>query len=230
MMDSKRNGGRMNGIAVKSSPSLESSEPSQWLVVARVISTVVHPIALPLITLGALTAYTPGGSLAAALGWMAVGLVVAALPIMALVGAQVARGHWTDIDVSMRRQRYLLYPFSVACLFAAAVVLALLRAPGIAVKATLAVVTANMVNGLINLRYKVSAHATTAALCAVLLWRGLPTPDSTFWGGGFSVAALLVGWSRVKLGRHTTRQVILGWVVGVVTATAALLVPWSLAF
>lgn len=211
----------MSGVALKS--------PRQHLV-ARIISAVVHPILLPLLTLGVLTAFAPGGTLDSSLMWVGVGLVVSALPIAALVLFQVARGRWSNFDVSIREDRYLLYPFGVASMLAAAVVLALLRAPRIAVQATLAAVTSNIVNGLINLRYKVSAHATTAALCAVLLWRGLPSPDSTFWGGSISVAALLVGWSRVALGRHTRGQVVLGWAVGVATGAAALLVPWALAF
>lgn len=210
----------MTGVALKS--------PRQH-VVARIVSAVVHPILLPLLTLGVLTALAPDGTIDSALTWVSIGLVVSALPIVALVLVQVMRGRWSDTDVSVREHRYVLYPVGVACLLAAAVVLVLLRAPRIAVQATLAAVTANAINGLINLRYKVSAHATTAALCAVLLWRGLPTPDSTFWGGSVSVAALLVGWSRVALGRHTRGQVVLGWAVGVATGAAALLVPWSLA-
>jgi membrane-associated phospholipid phosphatase len=34
------------------------------------------------------------------------------------------------------------------------------------------------------------------------------------------VAAALVGWSRIELGRHTTGQVVLGWAVGVAGALA----------
>lgn len=210
----------MTGIALKS--------PRHHLV-ARIVSAVVHPILLPLLTLGVLTAFAPRGTIDSSLMWVGVGLVVSALPVAVLVLIQVARGRWSNLDVSVRQERYLLYPFGVASMLAAAVVLALLRAPRIAVQATLAAVASNVINGLINLRYKVSAHATTAALCAVLLWRGLPSPDSTFWGGSVSVAALLVGWSRVALGRHTRGQVLLGWAVGVATGAAALLVPWSLA-
>ena len=204
-------------------------KPPRNHVVARMVSLIVHPILLPLLTLGVLTNLAPGGSLTSAVRWAGIGLVVSAAPIAVLVLVQVARGRWTDTDVSVRRQRYLLYPFGIACLLACAIVLAAMRAPRIAVQATLAAVAANILNGLINLRYKVSAHATTAALCAVLLWRGLPSPDSTFWGGAVSVAALLVAWSRVALGRHTTGQVVLGWAVGVATGIAAVLVPWSLA-
>lgn len=204
-------------------------KPSPQHVLARIISAVIHPIVLPLVTLGVLSTLAPGGSLMTAVRLVVVGLLVSATPIAALVLIQVSRGKWTDADVSVRRQRYLLYPFGIACMLASAVVFAVMRAPWIAVQATLGAVAANVVNGLINLKYKVSAHATTSALCAVLLWRGLPAPESAFWGGSVSLAALLVGWSRVALGRHTRGQVILGWAVGVVVGAATLLMPWSFA-
>jgi membrane-associated phospholipid phosphatase len=96
------------------------------------------------------------------------------------------------------------------------------------VRASIGAVVGNTINWIINLRYKVSAHATTAALCATLLWLGVPAPDSTLWGGGISIAALLVGWSRVVLGRHTRGQVALGWAVGIVSGILAIAVPWPL--
>lgn len=201
-------------------------KPTRRHGAARLVSTVVHPILLPLLTLGVLADYSPSGSLKRAVEWVSLGLVVTAVPIAVLVLAQVLRGHWTDTDVSVRRDRYALYPFGIACLLAGVLAYILLRAPQVVVRATLGAVVGNIINGLINLRYKVSAHATTAALCAVLLWLGIPSPDSTLWGGGVSIAALLVGWSRVVLGRHTRGQVLLGWCVGVASGIAAILVPW----
>ncbi len=62
-----------------------------------------------------------------------------------------------------------------------------------------------------------SAHATGAAACAALLWL-IP-----YWGVPASIAALLVGWSRVELGRHTRGQVLLGWGVGIASTAVALL-------
>ena len=69
-----------------------------------------------------------------------------------------------------------------------------------AIRSGYALVIANLVDGLINFVYKVSAHATGAAASAALIW--LATP---FLGLAIAaaVATLLVGWSRVELKRHT---------------------------
>jgi membrane-associated phospholipid phosphatase len=208
--------------------SATKSWPLRWI--ARLISTVFHPVALPLLTLGVLTYFAPGGTLGSALAWVVIAGVLSVLPVGLLVLIQVVRGEWTDTDVSVRRQRYLLYPYGIVSLLTAALAFAILTAPGVAVRATLGAVAANVVNMLINLRYKVSAHATTAAMCAVLLWLGTPAAVSLYWGGGVTAAALLVGWSRVALGRHTAGQVALGWTIGAAAGAASILIPWTAPF
>jgi membrane-associated phospholipid phosphatase len=186
--------------------------------VARWVSLIIHPVAFPLFTLGVLL-YARTHSVPQMTRWLLLALVLTSLPVTALVVWQVARGHWTDLDVSVRRQRYLLYPFGLVCLSGLAIVLYWLRAPAIAVAATAASAVANLVDGLVNFRYKVSAHATSAAVCATLLWYVVPSVAVPA-----TAAAVLVGWSRVELGRHTTGQVLLGMGVGAgsVIATLAL--------
>lgn len=209
-----------------------ASTPARRHPLARLVSIIVHPILLPLVTLGLLVYMALGGAytqldkpaLVQALQLIVIAVAVSATPIAALVLYQVARGHWQDTDVSIREHRYLLYPFGIACMLLSVGVFDLLGAPLIAIRATLALVIANVVNALINLRYKVSAHATTASLCAALLWLATPTRDNPLlFGGPATAAALLVGWSRVALGRHTTGQVILGWLVGALSGIAVLI-------
>ncbi|HZC04937.1 MAG TPA: phosphatase PAP2 family protein [Ktedonobacterales bacterium] len=182
---------------------------------AQAVSAIIHPVAFPLLTLAAIT-FTQTGSLRTTAIICLVALALTTAPVAALVGFQVARGHWTDLDVSVRQQRYALYP--VGLLFELLLVgaLALMRAPQGAIVAALAMTLANAVDGVINFAYKVSAHATSAATCAALLWLFVPG-----WGAPATLAAALVGWSRVELGRHTTGQVALGWLVGVAGALAA---------
>lgn len=204
--------------------------------VARVISIIFHPIVLPLVTLLALVYLALGGSLdhvrydlLARAGVLAgLAAVVAVVPVSVLVLVQVWRGRWTDTDVSVRSQRYLLYPFGIACMLGTAVIYWVLGAPIVALRATLGLAGTNVVNAVINTRYKVSAHATTASYCAALLWLLTPARDASVLAGPATAAALLVGWSRVALGRHTTGQVILGWAVGAGTGVLAALVPWAL--
>ncbi len=195
------------------------SRPSVAYLVARWVSAIVHPVMFPLFTLGVVT-YTATRSLSETARWVAIAVVLTTLPISLLVIVQVLRQRWTDLDVSVRRQRYALYPFGIACMVALALVFALFGAPEIAVRAATAVALANAADGLINFAYKVSAHATGAAVCAAVLWAGAPA-----WGLPATAAALAVGWSRVELRRHTPPQVALGWAVGVASTVIALYLP-----
>jgi membrane-associated phospholipid phosphatase len=199
---------------------------------ARLVSTIVHPIVLPLLTLFVLSYRAGSGTLGGvrlsaverAVCVVGIGAVVTAAPVALLVGIQVLRGRWTDADVSVRQQRYLLYPFGIVWMLVLAALFVALGAPGLAIQATMALALTNLINGFINLREKVSAHAATAALCATLLWLAAapgPLDQGTAWlAAGTSAAALLVGWSRVALGRHTVVQVVLGWAVGILAALA----------
>jgi membrane-associated phospholipid phosphatase len=181
---------------------------------AQAISVIVHPVAFPLLTLAAI-AFTETGSFRSSLIVCLIALALTTAPVAALVAFQVARGHWTDLDVSVRQQRYALYPIGLACALLMVAALAYVSAPRGAIAAAIAMTLANAVDGVINFAYKVSAHATAAATCAALLWIFVPG-----WGAPAALAAALVGWSRVELGRHTTGQVLLGWLVGVGSALA----------
>ncbi len=182
--------------------------------VAALVSAIIHPVVFPLLTLAAIT-YHQAGSYRVALQVCFIAIGLTAAPVAALVGYQVARGHWTDLDVSVRQQRYALYPVGLICALLMTAAFALTGAPHATVAAALALALANAIDGVINYAYKVSAHATAAAACAALLWLFVPG-----WGVPAALAAGLVGWSRVELGRHTTGQVLLGWLVGVAGALA----------
>jgi membrane-associated phospholipid phosphatase len=196
---------------------------------ARLVSGIVHPILLPLFTLFVLSVRAGGGTFAGvrmgaaerAVSLVGIGAVVTAAPVALLVGIQVLRGRWTDADVSVRQHRYLLYPFGIALMLLLAGLYTALGAPPVAVQAALAMALANVINGFINLREKVSAHAATASLCATLLWLDQPLYlGASYLAAGVSGAALLVGWSRVALKRHTVPQVLLGWAVGIIAPLA----------
>lgn len=198
---------------------LEKTTPTkepQRQVIARWVSAIIHPIAFPLLTLGIVT-YIATSSFMATSRWLLLAIVLTSLPVAVLVGIQVLRGRWTDLDVSVRRQRYTLYPFGLACMLALIFAYAHFGAPKITIRTMSAFAIANTIDAVINFFYKVSAHATGAAACATLLWLGA-TPTLGILASG---AALLVGWSRVELGRHTRGQVLLGWGVGVVSSVVA---------
>jgi membrane-associated phospholipid phosphatase len=143
-----------------------------------------------------------------------------AIPIAYIVRG-VRRGRLTDLHVGVRDQRRL--PLAVALVSGTfgTVLLGLtggrdMMVSGVAGMASLVVAIAITA----GLRWKVSIHAIVAAGAAALLtitfgpWLALTWP-----------VAVVIGWSRVRLGDHTVAQVAVGSVIGaVVTSTVYALV------
>ena len=77
---------------------------------------------------------------------------------------------------------------------------------------------AAFVNLIINLKWKISAHAAGIAGVVALLIRiakdGSPEPDIFFWLMLTIALAGLLGSARVWLGRHTVWQILAGYAVG----------------
>lgn len=203
------------GVGVEKVEEMVPREPTRHLI-ARWVSIIVHPVVLPLVTLFVIVD-TATHSLKDAGRWVLLAVLLTSLPVASLVGFQVLRGRWSDLDVSIRKQRYALYPFGLACMIALLIVFVRFGAPRVAVRAAAGLAFSNVAGAFINFVYKVSAHAAGAAICATLLLLAA----APAWGVSAIGATVLVGWSRVELGRHTVGQVVLGWAVGVGCALAA---------
>jgi membrane-associated phospholipid phosphatase len=184
--------------------------------IAQVISAIIHPLLFPLFVVGTTAYVKSNNNFSFAFTLLMFTLIFGSLPVAGLVWVQVQRGVWTDLDVSQRTQRYTLYPFALLCLTLIGFIYHQLNAD-FAVWSVLALVIANIINSVINLSWKISAHATTAAACSTLLWQIIPG-----WGPISLFITFMVCWSRVILRRHTTKQVIAGSVVGALSVLISL--------
>ncbi len=175
--------------------------------IARWISRIGHPFVLPLVALITVTLQVVPPLQAFTL--VVVMIATTTLPLLLFTRRQIRRKRWNDYDVSIRQDRYLLYPLGLLTLAGSALVFWLLDAPvfmlhGIAGGAVLLFVAM-----LANLIIKISLHMALAMLCGVVilalnLWLGIVAC-------GF---ALVNGWSRVVLRRHTLLEVITGGLLG----------------
>lgn len=186
---------------------------------AKVITDVLSPAVL-IVVLVIAAAWR--GATTPAQAWIAGAVGVAAgsaIPI-AYIAHGVRRGRWTDHHVREREQRRL--PLAVALVSGTIGTIALaaagareVAAVGVAGMGSLAVAIAITM----GLRWKVSIHAIVAATTSALLtamfgpWLALTWP-----------VAVLIGWSRVRLGDHTWGQVFAGGAIGAAVATALYLV------
>lgn len=153
-------------------------------------------------------------------GWLWIGLYTflgVIGPLLFLVW-QVHRGQVTDLDVHFRQQRKWAFLVTIVSLLLLWAIMVLSGAPAL----LLLMVSTGLVQWiaiyLITLRWKISVHSTSISGVALfMLWVfGLPATPVV-------LAVPLVGWSRVKLRRHTPTQVVAGALLGFASFGLALI-------
>lgn len=147
---------------------------------------------------------------------IAIGVPAAVLLVATL------RGWVTDWHVRDRKQRWPFLLLAFVMIALAIAVAAWLNAPRQLIISMTFTVIGVVVVGLVNLVWKLSAHAAMTAFLAVAasvaLWP---------WGLFGWPVLIAVCWSRVRLGDHTVAQVISGGVVGAIIGVAyALALSW----
>jgi hypothetical protein len=185
---------------------------------ARAVSIVGHPFVVPSAT--ALWAAVRRGTSLTELAVLAALLVVLVSVVAAYSWRRVRSGRWQHVDASLRAERRDLNRFAfVLTSLAALFTFFVLHHPLFAVP--LATAAAMLFVCLVTARWlKLSHHVMFAVLPAGWLW-----PDAVALGG-LAVVAAAVGWSRVRLGRHTLAEVEGGAALG---GCGALLVATALA-
>jgi len=176
-------------------------------LLANIFGWVLHPV---LLTVPAvfLISYYSTGDIQASYYWTVVSLIFTAIvSIFVLIG--VRRGFFNNIDVSNRKQRVILYPFSVVVVLCFAFFVYVQKGPVALVLSAILFVFALIVMDAINTRIKASVHV--AAVSAIVI--GL-----VFMYGGFAYWLVLlipmVAWVRIYKKRHTLRETIVGAICG----------------
>ena len=193
----------------------DDQPPSRAEVTARWISRLGHPFVLPLAALLVVTLRVVPTQ--EALGIVALSAATITLPVLLYTRRQIRRQRWSDYDVSVREDRYRLYPLILVVCGGSAVIFWLLGAPAFMLRGILGGTTLAFVAMLINLRSKLSLHTALATLCALVILALVPP-----LGVAASIFAALIGWSRVVLRRHTVVEVVSGGVLGAIVALALL--------
>lgn len=175
---------------------------------AEAISFVTNPffIAFPL---PFLLVYHQTSDVSFAFKWMLFSMLFIVF-VGAFVYYEVRRNVFSDIDVSRREQRPLFFVFvtfvSLLYLFS----LFILRGPEALYIAVGGILGSAIILGFVNQRVKASLHV--ASISAFL------TSLSLLYGGIhlFWLAMIpIVGWSRVRIKRHTVSETVVGGIMGV---------------
>lgn len=199
-------------------PDVVRLEGARSSRVADAVSAVGEPGHLVILTL-VVVSVTSTASLLAALGWVVltsvfcVGLPTIALRIL------IARGHVLDRHVVVREQRAVPLAVALTSVGTGLALLVLLSAPRPVVALVAAMLAGAVPMSIVSGWYKASFHVGVAGGTAVILVLVLGA-----WLIPVVTALLVVlGWARVRAGRHTVGQVVLGAALG--CAAAALVFP-----
>ena len=156
-------------------------------IIARVVSIIGHPLIF--LSTTALIAATEKGVSMQQLKFIFITLVMLGLISMAYSYFQVRSGRWTHIDAS------------------AGIVWILSDRPHMAI--ALALSGALFIIALLISKWvKLSLHTAFAVFATALLW-----PNIFAVSIGIIMTALLI-WSRLTLGRHVVKDIIVGFVTG----------------
>lgn len=200
--------------------------------IAVFVSYVLHPLWTPLLVLGLLWSVDP---------WLrmqpAVMTYVASVMVINAVAPAVSlyvlhrRGVLGDMEVSDRSERTL--PFLIVLFYQLLGYYALTR-PGVYLPTELLGLVVAMMAALVlalfvNRRIKLSMHlmANGGGFGALWAFNQLHGLGLEAWLPlGFAVAGV-VGWSRMRMGVHTPRELALGFLVGFTLMRAVVESGWS---
>lgn len=174
--------------------------------VARMLSIGGHP-ALLVPTAVAASAARRGASQAVLLAAVG-GAVAVALIVAAYSAWQVRTDRWSHVDASHPPERLNLNRLLAGLLTGAATLAWATGQPAGLAAGAAACAGLVGVALLLRQRMKVSLHAAFASFAAALLWPDLRSLAL------LGALALAVGWSRVRLGRHSRREVLVGLACG----------------
>lgn len=172
---------------------------------ARLLSQIFHPILLN-ISAFLLVGYAALSTPAEGLKWAGICILVLVLPPTIFYTVRLRQGAYADEDVSIREQRNELYLFGLIWAVIATALLSYFGAPPPFVALLICALLFALINGSINLFWKISGHSTAIAATATLALLYSPPLGAILWA-----CAALVGWARIRTRNHTPMQVLAGF-------------------
>lgn len=191
--------------------------------IALVLSTVFSPLVVPTLACAITFMITPlaqfGNETFRFTACFIVFCITTLVPV-AVIAYLMRIGRVSDSAISDPRQRGIPYAVACVCFLLAAVYLWWVDMPHWLVMFFGGACFATLFAALINILWKISAHAITmgglVALMAYIAINNYYIVAILPWLAGVIVASGLVGSARLLLHRHTVGQVYAGWFFGLV--------------
>lgn len=177
------------------------------LILARLISLIANPLFV-LIPLPFLLIYKTTGNINYALQWTYYSFIFIFL-VVAFVLYAVKKGMFTDFDVSKREQRPMLFSVTILIGLCYIIGLYMFHGPLILFITIFGIIAGVFIASIVNTQIKASIHVATIS--------AVTSAVSIIYGGKYWLLLILipiVGWSRVKIKRHTVLETIIGGILG----------------
>lgn len=175
---------------------------------AQIISTILNPIFL-LVPVPYILVLRQTGNKELAFFWEIFSLIfILVISVFILVG--VEKKMFSDLDISKRKQRPLLFTFAIGLAAIYTVFLYFLSAPQTLFIAIFMLILGLVIFELVNRTTKASLHVGTVSAFATSLF--------IVYDGVFIFTFLLiplVAWARIKTHNHTKQQTLIGASLGV---------------
>lgn len=183
---------------------------------ARWISIIGHPFASIVLLVLTASWRLHGGYSAV----RTTSIVVAAVltPLGLFIWNRYSTGRWQTVDASAPADRPALYTVAFALLVLLGIYFLVIEQAGEMVRGFAAVAILIGLAAGLNRWIKLSVHMTFATFATVIIARLIPAL-------GWPLVAFLpfLGWSRLKLSRHSIAEVLGGFFLGLTVAACALL-------
>lgn len=184
---------------------------------AKILTFIIHPatLAVPAVFL---IVFKEVGNFNTAIFWTAAAMFFTGI-VGVFVVYGVRKGFFSDVDVSVRRQRVILYPFVIGIILLLILCVSFLGGPPVLIYAGLFLILSLIVFDIINVRIKASVHVASVTSLSIVLVQ--------LYGGWAYLTLLfipIVAWARIVQKRHTLKETIVGAISGSVLTIAALIV------
>src|SRR5579885_3437136 len=174
---------------------------------AHFISTVFNPLFL-LLFMPLVLVYYSTGDVLSAMHWTAYSAFFLLL-IVAVVVYGVQKGTFSDLDVSKREQRPLLFLLTIIIAMLYLAGLFVFQAPLVLFLTIFALMVGTFLASIMNVYLKASLHVAVITGLTITL-----TVLYKHWYTLLLLLIPLVAWSRITIKRHTFIETIAGAVLG----------------
>ena len=195
---------------------MDTSPSPPWMVrFAHLLSYVLHPAVLLLVTMGLLSATQQTSATVPIRDTLI--LLAGLLPGLIYIVIQVRRGTVGHVHLLLKEERRVVLPLFLLGFVGSLGLYWLVGAAQFIVDGVLIGIIEGVILTLITRVWKISFHAAVSMTCAAFL-----LPSSPLLASLMALLALITGLARLPIGHHTLAHVVAGWVFGFGVTTTLL--------